>query len=407
MTKSMQPPTLSIDDLIARCVAFHRQMHDQLWPLARREPILQSREYAAIADHVGGIIHEAKVIAAAANPWGMPVDPELLYEFFEWIEGVSSGGSFDRFVETLMRQTFTRPLGIFLLVEQVSAIELRARWESAVAELGLESPERLFPGKVRTPSDPVQVVSAIDQLLERGARYDALPPLEPVPAEDCYPWSVEWREQARRKMWRVEMESLLHTCHIAATAWGVQHAELLEAHEVHFNCFTPVRNRFLPVLVARAKLEVAKARALTLPLEGGEDGEQQSEAVPPALDAAGLGTRVEPLKVTLRASSREAYFGGTRIAINGHSDFRVLQVLVGANGAVVPYEELLLAIKPGDVDPHVKLTEAPQDLKDVVSRVRAKLVELGAPRTVIGAMRGQGYILPSFYLTPPSDGTST
>lgn len=78
-------------------------------------------------------------------------------------------------------------------------------------------------------------------------------------------------------------------------------------------------------------------------------------------------------------AAKLALWNGKRLAINSHADFAVLHSLHSANGAVVPYLELLRAMKPVPISNRTeRVKAAPPEVKEAVSHINRALKSVPA-----------------------------
>ena len=80
------------------------------------------------------------------------------------------------------------------------------------------------------------------------------------------------------------------------------------------------------------------------------------------------------------------------MSMNQTSTFEVLRKLVDSVGKVVAYKDLLGVIKASYRDASVRITEAPPELKPIMSRIRATLRTVGCDWTIRSVPR-MGYQL--------------
>lgn len=122
---------------------------------------------------------------------------------------------------------------------------------------------------------------------------------------------------------------------------------------------------------------------------------QTDKAQPDRVDTSAADEDRETAGSALRIDEGKAeiLYRGRALRINSHSDFTLLSALITAEGRIVPYLELLSAIKPGTVGSMItRMREAPSELKDVAHRVRGALKRAGSAGD-IKAVRGKGYRL--------------
>ncbi|MEO8207519.1 MAG: response regulator transcription factor [Chloroflexota bacterium] len=99
-------------------------------------------------------------------------------------------------------------------------------------------------------------------------------------------------------------------------------------------------------------------------------------------DASGLGGTVDFGGLTLDPARHEARVGHELLTLTP-TEFRLLESLVRANGALVPHLRLARAGWPAEADPDLLW------LKPHLARLRSKLTVVGGPAIV--AVRGVGY----------------
>jgi DNA-binding response OmpR family regulator len=108
-----------------------------------------------------------------------------------------------------------------------------------------------------------------------------------------------------------------------------------------------------------------------------------------------LGVDEEPFLV-VDLDNGVARWGQTELAINANADLAVLSVLSSQKDRLVPYTDLLRAIKPNALSNEVKsLKEAPPEVKFAVAHIRKAFKDAGCPYK-IRAIRNKGYRLLSF-----------
>jgi DNA-binding response OmpR family regulator len=151
-----------------------------------------------------------------------------------------------------------------------------------------------------------------------------------------------------------------------------------------------------PILVVSGESsEEAKVRALRLGADdylvkpfGKRELLARIEAVMRRVDrapaAASAGTVLRAGELELEPARHRAQVASTSIALTA-TEYRLLEALVRAEGAIVPHDRLARAGWPMEADPD------PLWLKPHLARLRAKLARAGGPG--LEAVRGVGYRL--------------
>ena len=115
---------------------------------------------------------------------------------------------------------------------------------------------------------------------------------------------------------------------------------------------------------------------------GGQEGQRT--------ETGGLAPQVG---LVVDRDNRAVKWGGVELEINAKAHFAMFVALHSDAGRVVPYIELLKAVKPDSLIATVeKLTEAPPEVRTPISHIRAALRKVGCP-WAIKATPGLGYKL--------------
>lgn len=92
-------------------------------------------------------------------------------------------------------------------------------------------------------------------------------------------------------------------------------------------------------------------------------------------------------------TTRNIQFDGKPIQLRSNAQFAVLKLLLEAKGEAVSSVRLLIAMKPKELSDHVNVyTEAPQEVKDMVSKLRKTLSNCGSTLKIKAAKK-RGYSL--------------
>ena len=109
----------------------------------------------------------------------------------------------------------------------------------------------------------------------------------------------------------------------------------------------------------------------------------------------GYPARTEAPTLTIDSGKREILWNSMPLSINQTSTFDVLRSLHGSAGAVVPYSTLLGVIKPTCVAASVEISEAPPELKPIITRIRNAFKAVGCNWTIRSVPRIGYQLLPS------------